>query len=656
MATPEKPLVSVSVITYQHANFIAECLDSILSQKTDFDYEILLGEDDSNDGTRETCIEYAKKFPEKIQLFLRNPDRKKPISGIEHAMNNFTNNIQHAKGKYIAFCEGDDYWIDEYKLQKQVAFLEKNPDYVLCWSRFETLNDKTGERRLDNNGKLFSIKNGVDFDFEIFAKGWHIGMQTLMFNKNAFLKTNHLGNKYYKDVFLISDLLSTGKGYCISDVTATYRLHAGGIYSSVDELSRAEIGSSTYREIYKTHKNNPHLKQKYLYFNENYIYCLINSNLYNQALLAIDEQISLTGDAQNHQSELFKYIEKLLVQKDEQIIQKTQQLEHIRRSLSFKIGRMVTYPARTAPMLLSRLAPASVKNRRELKNKGVIFIDKKKIIKDSQSLTPMPSEDSMRTPKLIVSLTSFPERIPDLFFCLYSLINQTTKPDLLILWLAEEQFPNKEKDLPKRILDLKKYGLTIRWCKDLKSYKKLIFSLKEYPSDIIVTADDDIYYPENWLELLYNSYLQEPQHIHCHRAHRITFDESGKLDQYTNWTFCITTSDASYLNFCTTGGGVLYPPGALYADVFNEELFTKLCPTADDIWFWAMATLNHTKIRVVDNNLSNLIYINPEIEFGIKNGTSLWQVNKQENDAQLMNIYTYYKGKSFFETINSNQK
>jgi len=353
-------------------------------------------------------------------------------------------------------------------------------------------------------------------------------------------------------------------------------------------------------------------------------------------------------------SSLEKQLEKTL----NQLHDKEKQLYDIQHSLSFKTGRAITLPARwihdlpkNITLLKYKLEVIINKNKRELKNKGVIFIDKKKIIKDSKKLKPLPPLDSGKKPKLIVSLTSFPERIPDIFFNLYSLLNQTKQPDMLILWLAEEQFPNKEKDLPERVLDLQKYGLTIKWCKDIKSYKKLVFALKEFPNDIIVTADDDIFYPENWLELLYKSYQDNPQYIHCHRAHQITFNNAGQLNSYNEWPKCITIDNASFLNFCTTGGGVLYPPDALYKDTLNEELFMKLCPTADDIWFWAMAVLNNTKIRVVDNNITELIYINPELEFKMNNGLTLNKINQFNNNTQLNNAINFYKKNNIIQNL-----
>ncbi|WP_416861963.1 hypothetical protein, partial [Helicobacter ganmani] len=109
---------------------------------------------------------------------------------------------------------------------------------------------------------------------------------------------------------------------------------------------------------------------------------------------------------------------------------------------------------------------------------------------------------------LIASLTSYPLRIPTLHYTLYSLLTQTLKPHKLILWLSKEEFPNKEQDLPSSVLDFTNHGLEIKWCeKNIKSYKKLIPTLQDYLNAIIVTCDDDVIYPKNWLSKLYNAYV-----------------------------------------------------------------------------------------------------------------------------------------------------
>lgn len=128
---PDKPMVSVCVQTYQHAPYIRECLEGILMQVTDFPYEILLGEDESTDGTREICIEYAQKYPDRIRLFLHHRKNNINILGSPSGRFNSMNNFYSSRGKYIAMCEGDDYWTDSNKLQYQFDYLESHVDYSL---------------------------------------------------------------------------------------------------------------------------------------------------------------------------------------------------------------------------------------------------------------------------------------------------------------------------------------------------------------------------------------------------------------------------------------------------------------------------------------------------------------------------------------------
>jgi glycosyltransferase involved in cell wall biosynthesis len=129
-----QPLVSVCIPTYNHAAYIAECLDSVLMQETDFPFEIIIGEDDSTDGTREICKTYAEKYPNKIRLFLRDDKDKIIINGLKTGRSNNIKNFDAARGKYIALCEGDDYWIDNNKLMKQVRILDENKDIALVHS------------------------------------------------------------------------------------------------------------------------------------------------------------------------------------------------------------------------------------------------------------------------------------------------------------------------------------------------------------------------------------------------------------------------------------------------------------------------------------------------------------------------------------------
>jgi glycosyltransferase involved in cell wall biosynthesis len=130
---PDNPFVSVCVQTYQHVDYIRQCLDGILMQEVNFPLEILLGEDASSDGTREICIQYAEDHPNKIRLFLHKRRNNIQIGEQQTGRFNFMYNLFSAKGKYIALCPGDDYWTDPLKLQSQADFMEKNKDCSLCF-------------------------------------------------------------------------------------------------------------------------------------------------------------------------------------------------------------------------------------------------------------------------------------------------------------------------------------------------------------------------------------------------------------------------------------------------------------------------------------------------------------------------------------------
>ena len=269
-------------------------------------------------------------------------------------------------------------------------------------------------------------------------------------------------------------------------------------------------------------------------------------------------------------------------------------------------------------------------------------INKEKISYDINRFTEFGlNRDRIRNKKIIVSLTSYPERMYDIHYCLYSLLNQSLKPDEVILWLAKEEFPKLENDLSDKILHLTNNGLTIKWCDNIKSYKKLLPALKEYPNDIIVTADDDIFYAKNWLEKLYNEYLESDQKtIIAHRCHKVEFNDN-KILPYEEWEKCITNNESSFTNFFTGAGGVLYPPDTLNKEVFNQKLYETLAPTGDDIWFWSMAILNNTKIKIVSDP-NKLYYVNPERELNLHGAHTLYETNKLDNDKFISNMIEYF--------------
>ena len=293
-----------------------------------------------------------------------------------------------------------------------------------------------------------------------------------------------------------------------------------------------------------------------------------------------------------------------------------------------------------------------------VETEGLIEIDKREIDELIAAKIFIGLNKSPRSEKIIVSLTSYKPRINDVKYTIYSLLNQSLPPDKLILWLDEDSFPRREKDVPPDLLELRNFGLTIDWCENLRPYKKLIPALEKYPDDIIVTSDDDIFYKPDWLKILYEAHLENPDCVIAHRAHRIRLDKQGNLFPYRSWQFKVKSITSSphelprYRNFATGAGGILYA-GKFFkekrdsslqkkssrADVFNRDLFLQLVPLADDIWFWAMAVLNNTKIVTPINAQRDLIYVDAKRERG---NDTLWRQNRTQNNVYLRKIMEHY--------------
>jgi glycosyltransferase involved in cell wall biosynthesis len=210
--------VSIFILTYNQEQFIAQTIESILLQKTNFSFQLVIGEDCSTDATRIICEKYALDFGGKIKLL---PSLKKNIGLIA----NYMRTIKECDGKYIAICDGDDYWIDAYKLQKQVDFLESHPDYSIVY---------TAVKRLYADGKLVDYnynlnKKQLDFDDLIFDNFIH-SVTALFRNVQSNENTipSWISNFPFGDWQTYLWVLRDGsKIHFMDDITAVYRMNIG---------------------------------------------------------------------------------------------------------------------------------------------------------------------------------------------------------------------------------------------------------------------------------------------------------------------------------------------------------------------------------------------------------------------------------------------
>ncbi|MDF3130400.1 glycosyltransferase [Kiritimatiellaeota bacterium B1221] len=219
-------MVSVCVVTYNHEKYLKEALDSILSQQTNFPFEICIGEDESTDNTPNICLDYASKFPDLIRLFTRSEKDKIYINGVKTGRYNTRETINASRGKYIAMCEGDDYWTDPLKLQKQVDFLELHHEYPACVHLAET-KIETGNFQKEVFPELpkdqtFTVLDSLDHT-KMFA-----ATASLVFRKMNFFNEPWMNECFMGDRIIFSTLAAKGPIAVIPDVMSVYRRHDGG--------------------------------------------------------------------------------------------------------------------------------------------------------------------------------------------------------------------------------------------------------------------------------------------------------------------------------------------------------------------------------------------------------------------------------------------
>lgn len=210
------PSVSIFCMVYNHEKFLCQCLDGFLMQKCNFDFEIVVGEDCSTDKSREILLDYAERHPGKFKLILHN----KNVGAIENQRIVF----QNCTGKYIAMCEGDDYWTDPLKLQKQVDFLEKNEDFGLIGHKTEVFNQNTGETIwiYTPNKEILTIREGI------FGPPIHTSSAVFRHDLLRGIKFPSLPSG---DEALQLHLLKQKKGYCIPEFMSRYRISEAGTWS-----------------------------------------------------------------------------------------------------------------------------------------------------------------------------------------------------------------------------------------------------------------------------------------------------------------------------------------------------------------------------------------------------------------------------------------
>jgi glycosyltransferase involved in cell wall biosynthesis len=251
-------MVSILCITYNHEKFIAEAIRSFLIQKTNFKFEIIIGDDCSTDKTQSIIKFYSETYPGRIKLIAS------PTNLGTHK--NLINCISHCKGKYIALCEGDDYWTKEYKLQKQVDFLESNADFVICCHYHKVINSSNKTLYVHPSptplvhtyADLLAGKQEETKTATVVYR--NIPETTQVFSTSWFFEC-FAGDKMFK---LWATHNTGGKIYVIPEVMSCYRRHEGGIWSMINAKARMEMVISDFNLIIKNFTYSAIAKKKLL--------------------------------------------------------------------------------------------------------------------------------------------------------------------------------------------------------------------------------------------------------------------------------------------------------------------------------------------------------------------------------------------------------
>ena len=237
-----------------------------------------------------------------------------------------------------------------------------------------------------------------------------------------------------------------------------------------------------------------------------------------------------------------------------------------------------------------------------------------------------------RENKLIISISSSYENFNTLPITIYSLLNQKLKPDKIILWL--DISTENLRDLPYDITQFIKNGLEIKFIKDIGIYNKTYYPLQQYPESIVVTANESIYYPKNWLKNLYLSYITHPQDIHIVNGFKIIFDKK-RHKEFSFSKSNINRDSSGYDIFPESLSGILYPPNCFSKEFFRSDIFLKKALNIDDSWIWTMALIHNKKFRIINNQNICCYYLNYYLYF-LKNLKNMFHT--ENTDIYKMSI------------------
>ena len=578
-----RPLVSVVMPVHNGEKYIRKSLDCVANQ-TIKDIEVICVDDFSSDKSVDVLKEYSKS-DDRFQILPQNENR-----GAGAARNV---GITHANGKYVIFLDSDDLFEPDL-LEKTVKKAEITNAQIVAFN-FTRFDDSGNQKRIKGihnewlpaGTDVFSYKECPNQIMSIILPVPWNKLYRLDFVKEKNLKFEEISST--NDITFASvSAASAERISYIQDALVHYRVSHSGTITSSKGKKLYNVQTAVTSAVNQV--------QALPYYTE-----IKNA----AARFAVDNFVfSLNKYVADISSEIGKNYYSFIH-------------EYFRRSLFDEL---------TADILNNDLLYAYFCCIRDTEYQD--YVDR-----------------SSR--KVTVSLTSFPARINYIPQIVENLLRQSKKPDKIELWLAETQFKNHA--LPDKLVQEEKQGnIIIRWCDDLGPHKKYFYALQEQQQDeVVITVDDDIVYPNNLIEILFQSYIHYPDAISAARTHLMLVDDK-KILPYHYWikeTRALIGYPSMQL-LATGGAGCLYPPNTFPKELFEKEIIVNTCPHADDLWMKAMEII--VEIPVVVAFTYMLHYIS-----GSQEETLFSQNKNGGNDEQLEKIINYVDskyGEGFFVT------
>jgi glycosyltransferase involved in cell wall biosynthesis len=611
-----KPRVSIILPSLNVKQYINECMDSVINQ-TLHDIEIICVDAGSTDGTLEELKKYAVK-DSRVKLIIS----EKRSYG--HQMNL---GIRAATGEYIGIVETDDY-IDTHMYETLYGTAKKQNAQIVKAS-FASFIDNGQERIFSppsakHKKEHYNCILNPQKNPELFAMRLDITTCSGIYSRNMLVDNNIYYNETpgasYQDMGFYFQTYCLAERIFLVDEDL-YKYRKDRLESSVNNSGNSDVICNEYNFIYNFLCKNKHIKDKFLPF---FWYRKFSTYNYTVNRVALLDKLKFL----KHFSNEFKQAR----------AKGELKLDYLTKAqIEFVGSIMDDYKAYFYKNLYKESAlPISKNIIQEKINKK--HIHRAQFYQGNMLPKGNALNETVRNKKIIVALTSFPSRIEFVPIVIASLMRQTYKPDKIILYLANEQFPDKK--LPFWLRIQKRHGLQVVFCAhDIRPHKKYFYAMQEYPQDIIITVDDDICYPDTLIENLIYSYQKNPKCVSAIRVHEMTFFDDGTLRPYTEWNHAIAPTDHPSMAYFATGvSGVLYPPQSMHPELFNLKNIQELCLNADDIWLKIMQVMNNTPVVAAAHKHGSLKYIDGSQE------QALWKTNVHDgkNDSCLADILDKY--------------